>query len=248
LLKGRQDFVHLVLGTLDGTSQVDNNLDNLLLLGNHFVERASFFNWLVLLIPVVKVLGALQDGVGGSVDGVLNLFETGVQLNNSTGELHVDFEEWLELGGVSLALASLADDTVLHGIQRVLSAVEKSLVQVPDVVALDLLGLFLRNGVNVGVQGVAEDGSEEVIDSGLDFEVLGHEISGVFLDKLLLHSHKFFQRKGLAFLGKVHQKDLGDGLEVVFNSVFNDIVDVDNQLLELAETLVHVLQESVDVH
>jgi hypothetical protein len=217
-------------------------------LGNHFVERASFFDGLVLLVPVVEILGTLEHGVGSSVDGVLDFFETGVQFNNSTRELDINFEEGLELSHVSCSLASFTDNTVLHGIQGVLSAVEKSLVQVPDIVALDLLGFFLGNRVNVGIQGIAENGSEEIIDSSFDFKVLGHQVSGVFLNEFLLHPDEFFQRKRLAFLRKVNQKDLGDGLEVVFNSVFNDIVDVNNQLFKLAEALVDVLQESIDIH
>jgi len=200
------------------------------------------------LVPVVEILGTLEDGVGGSVDGVLDFFKTGVQFNHSARKLDINFEEGLEGSEVSCSLASFTNDTVLHGIQRVLSAVEKSLVQVPDVVALDLLGFFLRNGVDVGIQGIAENSSEEIVYSGFDLEILGHQVSGVFLNEFLLHSDELFQRKRLAFLGKVDQEDLGDSLEVVFNSVFNDIIDVDDQLLKLAETLVDVLQESIDIH
>jgi hypothetical protein len=63
-----------------------------------------------------------------------------------------------------------------------------------------------------------------------------------------LHFDEFVQGKRLTVRGKVNEFNLGDGLEVVFNTIFDDIVDGNDELLEFAETFVDVLEVSIDVH
>jgi hypothetical protein len=49
-------------------------------------------------------------------------------------------------------------------------------------------------------------------------------------------------------LWKVDEDGLGQALEVVLNSVLHDVVDVDDQLLELVQSLMNVGQVSINVH
>jgi hypothetical protein len=52
----------------------------------------------------------------------------------------------------------------------------------------------------------------------------------------------------LGVVGEIVKKDLGDLLEVVLDTVLDDVVDRDDELVELVETLVNVLEVGVDVH
>lgn len=62
-----------------------------------------------------------------------------------------------------------------------------------------------------------------------------------------LHFHEFVNRKRLR-IGQVYEEGLGDDFQVLLNSVLDDVVDGDDQLLELVQALMHVLQIRVDVH
>jgi len=63
-----------------------------------------------------------------------------------------------------------------------------------------------------------------------------------------LHLDELVKSEGLSILRKVDKDSLGQALEVVLNSVLHDIIDVDDQLLKLSETLMDVVQVTVDVH
>jgi hypothetical protein len=49
-------------------------------------------------------------------------------------------------------------------------------------------------------------------------------------------------------VGQGNQGDFGDVLQIVFNPVFDDVVDVDDELLEFVEALVDVVEVGVNVH
>jgi hypothetical protein len=57
LVEALKELVDVVLGTLNGTSQKKDDLDDLLVLGNPVVEGLPFVLGQVLLIPVLDVLG-----------------------------------------------------------------------------------------------------------------------------------------------------------------------------------------------
>jgi hypothetical protein len=52
----------------------------------------------------------------------------------------------------------------------------------------------------------------------------------------------------LGVIGEIDQKDFGDLFQVVLDTVLDDVIDRDDQLVELVQTLVDVLQVGVDVH
>jgi hypothetical protein len=125
---------------------------------------------------------------------------------------------------------------------------EQSLIHGPVVVLGELLDLFGRDWLNVLVQLVRANGLDQVIDGSLDLVVLTHELLGLFFNPDLLHFDEVVEGKGLGVLWQVDKNGLGEGLQVVFNSVLHDVVDVDDQLLELGKSLMDVVQVSINVH
>jgi hypothetical protein len=57
LLERGEEFVDLILGTLDGTGKEQNDLDDFLILGNPVVEGFTLIFGLIFLIPVLNLLG-----------------------------------------------------------------------------------------------------------------------------------------------------------------------------------------------
>jgi len=125
---------------------------------------------------------------------------------------------------------------------------EQSLIHGPVVVLGELLDLFGRDWLNVLVQLVRANGLDQVIDGSLDLVVLTHELLGLFFDPDLLHFDEVVEGEGLGVLWQVDKNGLGEGLQVVFNSVLHDVVDVDDQLLELGKSLMDMVQVSINVH
>jgi len=82
---------------------------------------------------------------------------------------------------------------------------------------------------------------DKVVDGMFDFDVLGHKEAGFFGDGFLLLVDELVEGQWLAVGDEVDELDFGDGFEVVFDTVVDDIVDGDDELLELVETLVDVL-------
>jgi hypothetical protein len=125
---------------------------------------------------------------------------------------------------------------------------KQSLIHRPVVVLGELLDLLGGNWLDVLVQLVGANSLDQVLDGALDLVVLALEFLGLFSDPDLLHFDEVVQGEGLGVLGQVDEHGLGEGLQVVLNSVFHDVVDVDDQLLELGESLVDVVQVAIDVH
>jgi len=63
-----------------------------------------------------------------------------------------------------------------------------------------------------------------------------------------LHLDELIKRESGAVLRKVNKHCLGESLKVVLNAVLHDVVNVDNKLVELVETLVNVVKEAFNVH
>jgi hypothetical protein len=110
------------------------------------------------------------------------------------------------------------------------------------------LNLFGTDGFNVLVELVRANGLNQVFNCAFNFVVLGAELLGLDSDPLLLHLDEFVKSVGLSVLGQVDKDGLGEGLEVVLNSVFHDVIDVDDELFELGQALVDVVKVAVNVH
>jgi hypothetical protein len=95
---------------------------------------------------------------------------------------------------------------------------------------------------------VRANGLNQILDSSFDLLVLAPELLGLLLDPLLLHLDELLESEGLRILGQVDKHGLGERLEVVLDTVLHDVVDVDDQLLELVQSLMNVGQVSINVH
>jgi hypothetical protein len=95
---------------------------------------------------------------------------------------------------------------------------------------------------------VAADGLDEILNSSFNLKVLGLEFLGLFLDPFLLHLDEVIKSEGSGILRKVDQNSLGEGLEVVLNTVLHDVVNVDDQLLKLSKALMNVVEVTINVH
>ncbi len=86
----------------------------------------------------------------------------------------------------------------------------------------------------MGVQGVEDDGLEQIIDGTFYFQVLADQVGGLGHDELFLQTDELVEGEGLVGITwERHQEDLADGLEVVLDPVLDDVIDVDDELLEL---------------
>jgi len=65
---------------------------------------------------------------------------------------------------------------------------------------------------------------------------------------IFLHFNKGVKAVGLAVLRQVHKYSLGQSFEVVLNSVLHNIINVNDKLLELCQTLVNMMKVAIDVH
>ena len=233
--------------TLNGTSKKQDDLDNFLILGNPSVEWVSFLLGSVLLAPVLHILGGLENVRGSSVDSRLDLIQSWLESASVLilVKLHIDLEEGLQdlLGHVSSTA-----DSLLHLVERVLGSVQESLIHGPVVVLAQLLDLFSTDWLDVLIKLVRADGLDKILDGTFDLVVLALELLRLFLDPLLLHLDELIKSEGLGILWKVDKDSLGKRLEVVLNSVFHDVVDVDDQLLEFGQTGVDVSKVSINVH
>ena len=98
------------------------------------------------------------------------------------------------------------------------------------------------------VQLVGADCLDEVLDSAFDFVVLAAELLRLNGNPIFLHLDECIKSVSLGILGQVNEHSLGEGLEVVLNTVFHDVIDIDNELLKLGKTLVNVVKVTIDVH
>jgi hypothetical protein len=165
-------------------------------------------------------------------------------------KIDIDLEEGVLVIGTSSG--GLSNNSVLHGIQGVLGGIQKSLIEVPEIIPLDLLG-FLSMDVllilnDMGIEFVEHDGVDKIVDGSLDFLILRHKEVGVLGNMIFLSLDELFQRHWLGVIGKVDKKDLGDLLEVVLNTVLDDVIDGDDQLVEFVKALMNVFKITVNVH
>lgn len=127
---------------------------------------------------------------------------------------------------------SSSADSVFHGIQGVLGSRQESLIQIPEVISFDSFGLFRDYGVNMFLQWIGDNSLEKIIYSSFDLNILGYqEISSGF-NKVFLHLNETVKSEGFTVLRKHHKGHFTDTFKVIFNSIFNDIIDVDDELLK----------------
>lgn len=98
------------------------------------------------------------------------------------------------------------------------------------------------------IELVRADGLNEILDGAFDFVVLALQLLRFFSDPLFLHLDELIKSEGLSVLWQVDEDCLGETLKVVLDSVLHDVVDVDDQLLELGESLMDVVEVAIDVH
>jgi hypothetical protein len=130
-LKGVEEFLDIVLCSLNGTGQEKDHLDNFFVLSNPIVERLSLVLRDVLLVPVLDTLGRFKNVRSGTIDGALDLLEGRLKVADVSLKVYIDLEEGLEylLRGISATT-----DSLLHLIQRILGCVKQSLIHGPVVV------------------------------------------------------------------------------------------------------------------
>ena len=56
------------------------------------------------------------------------------------------------------------------------------------------------------------------------------------------------QGEGDVFMGEKNKRDCVDVFEIVFDKILDDVVDVNDQLFQFLEALMHVSQIGVDFH
>lgn len=89
---------------------------------------------------------------------------------------------------------------------------------------------------------------DQVLNSAFNFVVLAAEFLGFDSNPLLLHLNELIKSVSLGILWQVDQDSLGEGLEVVLNSVLHNVIDVDNKLLKFGEALMNMSQVTINVH
>ena len=80
---------------------------------------------------------------------------------------------------------------------------------------------------------VRADCLNQILNCALNLLVFRLQLLGLISNPSLLHLNEIIKSEGLSILRKVYQDGLGKGLQVVLDSVFHDIIDVNDQLLEL---------------
>lgn len=125
---------------------------------------------------------------------------------------------------------------------------EQSLVHSPVVVLLQLGDLLRVDGSNMLIQLVSADCVEKIINCSFDFNILRRKKISLKFSRLMLKLDELVLTVCPIVLGHLYKDHLADGLEVVLDTVLDDVVDTDDQLLQLAKTVVHVLEVSVNVH
>ncbi len=202
-----------------------------------------------LAVPFRKGLWSSQNCGRSTIDGFLNVIQAWLKHDLFILQLNVNLEKWLQFISHNLSFALfLPAHSVFHGIEGILSGIQQSLIQIPEIIVFDFFLLLLRRALDVRVKQVVFDDLNQVINSSFNFDVLRHQELLFRSDVVFLHSDELVQSDWFWVLRKVDQQNLADHLQVVFNSVLDDVVDGDDQLLELVQALMHVLQIRVDVH
>jgi hypothetical protein len=95
-LEAVQELVDVVFGSLDGTSQKKDDLNDFLILSNPVIERLSLVLWHIFLVPVLDMLGRFKDVGSSSVNGALDFLECWLEGAGVTFEMDINFEERLQ--------------------------------------------------------------------------------------------------------------------------------------------------------
>jgi hypothetical protein len=98
------------------------------------------------------------------------------------------------------------------------------------------------------VKLVRADGLDKVFHGSFDLVILAFELLRLFSDPLFLHSNEVIKGESLGILRKVDENGLRQRLEIVLDTVLHDVVDINNQLLKLGKTDMHVVEIAIDVH
>ena len=95
---------------------------------------------------------------------------------------------------------------------------------------------------------IRANGLDQILDGTFDLIVLALEFLRLLSDPFLLHLDELIKSEGLGILWKVDEDSLRKTLEVVLNTVLHDVVDVDDELLKLGESLMNVMKVAINVH
>jgi hypothetical protein len=230
-----QDFV---LGALDGTREKENNLDDFPILCDHLIQGLFLISISILLIPVIQLFGAPQNCRGCLINGLLDLLKRRIEPHLTTRQLHIDLKERIQL----LLLPLTPTHPILHGIERILGGIQQRLIQIPEIEPLNPLRLIRLDRVDPHIQRVQQYRLDQIVDGPLDLHVLTRQKVLLLIDVLLLHTDEVLQWVRHVLVRQRDEGDLADVAQVVFDTVFDYVVDVDDQLLEFVEALVDVVQ------
>ena len=83
------------------------------------------------------------------------------------------------------------------------------------------------------VESVRADSVDQILYGLLNLVILAFELLRLGIDPLRLHLNELIESVGGGVGGQVDKDSLGEGLEVVLNSVLHDVIDVNDELLKL---------------
>jgi len=115
------------------------------------------------------------------------------------------------------------------------------------VVLLQFSDFLFRNCINISVQLVDGYRLDQILHGIFHLQVLALKECGLLSDMLLLHLHKFLDGERLC-IWQVNKQCLGDDLEVLLNTVLNDVIDIFYRLLQLAKNRVDMGLISINIH
>ena len=154
---------------------------------------------------------------GSSVNGRLNLIQSGLEDRLAAIKTDIDLEEGLEdlLGKVTATT-----DSLLHLVERVFGGVEEGLVHGPRVILGQLLDLLRADGLNMLIERVGADSVDQVLDGLFNFVVLALKLLGLGVDPFGLHLNELVEGVGSGVGGQVDEHGLGECLQVVLGLLF----------------------------
>jgi hypothetical protein len=200
-----KEIVDNILGTLDGTGQEENDFDDFSVFGDHGVKSLSLTLNSVLLVPSIEVFGASQNSSGGFVDRLLDVAKIWFELDILVVQIDIDLEEGILL--IATSGCGFSNNAVFHGVQGVLSGIQESLIQVPEIISLDLFGLFAMDVFlvfnDMWVKFVEHDSVHKIVNSSLNFFVFGHQKVSMLGDVVFLSLDKLLKGHWLGVIWKV---------------------------------------------
>ena len=241
----RQVLEHHVRRAVQRARQQQRDLDDLDVLAERREERLPLVLGHALLAPVPHLLRAAEHRDRRAVDRALHVVEARREPRRRHAQLHVDLEE--RALHEEEAAADARAHALLDRVERVARAVEQRLVRELVVVLAQVVQLAERHLADARVEREARDEQDEVLDRGLDLDVLRREHLGELADGLLLRRDELVERE-LLVVGHVHEDLARDDLEVLLDAVLDDVLALGDELLEPLQPDVHVQLVRVDVH